>query len=461
MVRGVSAKNLFIACLLALLALGLRPSTVRAYTFLDSFYGTPTGTAMGRSVGMAATGVSLFQSGQALAQNPAVLMLDSGRFRFDLQVGLLQASEDRLIPLFDSFDSFVRDTGIASNRNGYGDVVGSIQGRLPVERPMSLGAGIFDRFNFDYDYFEEFRNPSGFPPNPGEPARDQILETRTIAQDGRIRSLSVGYGAEIVGPARIGISLNRYFGKITTRTTVVDWLRGAKTQENLIRDLTGWGWTVGGQGRVTQRLAVGISLEGPFTMEGPYTYDFVDEGASFDTMFVSNEKIDYPAALRFGFTYYPRASVATTFSADFVRRFWKDLDDTFAQRLRETLPPDFSQDSYLVKLAAVNPGDTWDMRLGLEHTFYSKLPVRFGFRYLGNYSDEESQRSIFSAGLGYRIQEFQLDVTGAYHRQTSRQPFLFNQNYVAPDGSVFPAPDTDTKVEDSLLQVVFTVSRSF
>ena len=79
--------------------------------------------------------------------------------------------------------------------------------------------------------------------------------------------------------------------------------------------------------------------------------------------------------------------------------------------------------------------DTWDLRVGLEHVFYNDLPLRVGFRYLENYADSESARSIYSVGMGYRLGRLGLDVTGMYTRQTSRQPFLFNPSYGA-----FPAP---------------------
>jgi hypothetical protein len=94
--------------------------------------------------------------------------------------------------------------------------------------------------------------------------------------------------------------------------------------------------------------------------------------------------------------------------------------------------------------------------VGLEHVFYNELPLRLGFRYLENYADSESARSIYSVGMGYRLGRLGLDVTGMYARQTSRQPFLFDPSFGA-----FPAPGSDQRVEDSLTQVVFAATYGF
>jgi hypothetical protein len=412
-----------------------------AITFLDVQYGTPTGSAMGRSAALGSTGVSQHHGAESIVHNPALLALETDRVRLDFSFALMQASEDRLVPLFDSFNSFVDETTIAVNRNTYAQAQGGLSWRMPVDNPMTLSIGVFDRFDFNFDYFEEVRDP-----NPFSDPRDALLQNRTFATDGILRSLTAAYGAEIAPRANVGVSVHRYFGEVTYERAVTYVQDDSSRTEQIVRDLTGWGVTLGAHARPHERLDVGVAFEVPFTVSGDHRTGSTSSGTpGAGTVETSTDaEIQYPGALTFGVTYLPRNVLTTTFSVEFVRRFWEGLEDTFLDATGDQL----------------GLRDTWDFRVGLEHVFYNELPLRFGFRYLENYADVESERSIYSVGLGYRIGELRLDVTGLYHRQTSRQEFLFDPTLVV-DGTTFPSPNSDTKVEDSILQLVFGLSRSF
>ena len=88
------------------------------------------------------------------------------------------------------------------------------------------------------------------------------------------------------------------------------------------------------------------------------------------------------------------------------------------------------------------------------------MPLRFGFRFVENYADAASDRSIYSVGIGYDVAGWQFDATGLYGRQTSRQEFLFSR-MVTSAGDDFDAPPSDTRVEDSVVSLVVGVSRGF
>lgn len=417
------------------------PASSIAVTYLDVQYGTPTGTALARAAAMGATGVSVYQGSQAVVQNPALLALEGERWRGDFAFGVLQASEDRLVPLFDSFNSFVDETTIAVNRNTYAQAQGGLLWRLPFTKPMTLSAGVFERFSFDYDYFEELRDPD-FQSNP----RDALLQNRTLTVGGRLRSFTAGYGAEVAPHVHLGLAVHRYFGDVELNRSVV-YVRGdSSVTDELDRELDGWGWSIGAHGRPHERIDLGVSFEGPFTVDGNFRRSELRAGGpgagSAETS--SREEIEYPGTLRFGATYRPQNPLLTLFSVEFVRRFWENLDDSFLESTGD----------------APNLRDTWDFRVGLEHVFYNGLPLRFGFRYLENYNDHESERSIYSVGIGYRVEAFRFDVTGLYHRQTSRQGFLFDPAAPIQGGSTVSI-NSDAKVEDSVLQLVLGVSRTF
>jgi hypothetical protein len=427
------------ACIAAL-ALGLGAAAANALTFLDTGFGTPNGAPTARGLALGSTGASRESGAGAAVLNPAALGLDGGRLRADLAIGLVQANEDRLVPLFDSFRSFVDETIIALNRNTYGLAQGGLVWNLPSPRPMALGVGVFDRFQFDYDYFEELRDPA----TANTPSRDQILENRELAVDGRLRSITAGYGAELLHDVRIGLAVHRYTGDLDS-VRRIDRFAATETDTvvALSQELDGWGWSVGGHWRAHERVAFGVAFDGETRVDGARSSVRSTSASTVrDTLAAGEARFDYPATLRFGLTYFPRNRLRTILSVEMERRFWETLDDVaVTDVLGRTVPVH----------------DTWDFRVGLEHVFYNGLPVRFGFRYLESYADPESERSIFSLGIGYAVAGFQVDATGLFHRQTSRQEFLFSP----VTASAVAGSNADAKVEDSLVQLVFGVSRAF
>lgn len=421
----------------------LHAGVAGATTFLDTGYGTPWGASTPRALAMGSVGVALLQGSDALFFNPAVTALADGRVHADVAVSLTQANEDRLVPIFDSFQSFVDETIIAINRNAYAGVQGGLLWRLPAARPMTLGVGVHDRYDFDFDYFEEFRDPDA-----ASSPRDRILQNRDFAVEGALRSLSAGYGAEIVRDARLGLSLHRYFGEISAlRRVATPAAADPDTLGTVRQDLEGWGWSVGTSVRAHERVDVAVSYEGEFRLDGTRATELAVTSASSSTRSSTSgeQKVDYPGTLRFGVAYRPRNELRTVFAAEMARRFWESVEDS-------------NTTNVLGQPAKLR--DTWELAFGLEHVFYNGMPLRLGFRYLENYADGESERSIFSVGVGYAVAGTQLDVTGLYHRQTSRQGFLFDPSFTS-GGVVFPAPDSDSKVEDTVLQLVVGASRRF
>jgi len=421
---------------LTALALTLGTGTASALTILDAGFGSPNGGASPRSQAMGSTGAALYQGSQGLFFNPATLMPETQWGAVDFTLGVSQANEDRLVPLWDSFNSYVDDTIVASNRNRYGTLNGGAILRLP-STAMALAVGVFDRYDFQYDYYEEFRNPSGTDPAAD---RDRIIELRTIGQDGTLRSLSAGYSAELFGRMKLGLAAHRYTGEPSREVRQVNYQTSTTTVTRVEQELDGWGWSLGGWGQPTERMDIGVSFEGAFSLDGSQS-TLSSVTGSPDVTTAGNRSVDYPGTLRFGAAYHPRNRLRTTFVVEMERRFWESLDSPVTSVFGDTLQVQ----------------DTWDLRVGLEHVFYTNLPVRFGFRYLQNYADTESERAIYSAGVGYRAAGFAFDVTGLLHRQTSRQEFLFDPSYL----SNYRAPGTTEKVEDTIVQLVVGVSRGF
>jgi len=398
-------------------------SGVDATTLLDIGFGTSLGGSTPRSTAMGSTGVALWQGSDALVFNPATMVSLEPGVHLDVALSMSQVNEDRLVPIFDSFQGFLDEGILAINRSTYASGQGGVVWRLPIGMPMSVGAGVFDRYDFDYDFFQEVRS---------EGAPDSLIRNNTLEVEGRLRSISAGYGAEIFRNARLGFSLHRYFG-------TVNGLRGVETPATTIPDtittleqeLSGWGWSVGGHYRLNERVDFAASFDGPFDVDGATNSGTVisRSAGTTETTASGQRLVSYPAALRLGAAYRPRNVLRTVFEVDITKRYWKGTDEANGI-LGQPVPL----------------RDTWDFGLGAEHVFYNEIPLRFGFRYLENYADGESERSIFSVGTAYNIANTMFSVTGLYHRQTSRQDLVIGG---------------DVKVEDSIVQLVVGAERRF
>ena len=297
-----------------------------------------------------------------------------------------------------------------------------------------MAVGLFDRYDTDFDYHEEVRSAT----------TDELQQFNQLEVDGRLRSLTIGYGRELLPSVHIGFAAHRYFGTLTTRREELP-VTGSVTRTRFERELSGWGYSVGAHVRGYERIELGVSVEGPFTVSGNHS-EVEFDGSSFvpstTAPAAGDYAIDYPTTVAFGFAYHPRNTLRTVFTAEVRRRFWEKLSDGWA--------------------AAASGGasnglrNTWDFRTGVEHLFYNGMPARFGLRFVENYTDVDSDRVIFSAGSGYAFEGIRLDLTGQYTRQTSRQDFVFGAG-----ASGLPNPTVTPKVEDSGVRFTLGVSREF
>lgn len=445
---------------LALLAVLLFAQPVSAYTMLDSAFGTPVDAGNPRAAAMASVGVSLYQGSSTLIHNPAMLGYMEDRGLVELNLGFSTLTEDRFQPVYDSFSSYVTETTIASNKNSYGLLQGGALFRLGPDRAMALGLGIFDRYVFDYDYAEEIRDNTNFSTPSG---RDEVVQLRRYELQGRLRSVSMGYGVRLLPQLSLGLGLHRYFGTLENRVDITSFPRANPGDHELLSDpgnaafrheLAGWSWSLGVSGSVHTHLDLGVSYEGPFTVKGAFSspdsvlgrwYPY-DQSETVMEIGGGDVELKYPGTLSMGLTLRPQNVLSTVFSLELVHRWWSEV----------------YRDSYRAATftSAGEARNTWDVRLGLEHVFYNNMPARFGFRYLENYADRESARSIFSAGLGYEAAGFGVDLGLQYHRQTTRQDYIFDPTLVWTDGIDTP-PAGLSKVEDGMFTLTVGLSRRF
>jgi len=409
-----------------------------AFSFLDRAYGTPEAGFSARSRAMGGAGAALGNGAYSLMDNPAALALMPGT-RLQLQGSLSRASENRFVPLFDTFDSFVDETAIAVNDNGYG----SVQGGFVLDRTgghkVLVSVGIFNRYDPRYDYYDELRSSD---------VGDSLLNNKLITTEGVLRSLTAGVAIPIGEGSSLGAAVNYYFGTLTDRRALVQYptsFYSTATDTVLERKLDGFSVTIGALAHVDERLDVGASIETAPKLHDDYTLWYNGQEVSPEN---SNADLTLPLRVQGGISYRPRNTYETTFAADVVYQPWSDLTDK--------LPEDLLQSQYGIPMTL---NDTWQGRFGIEHVFYNNLPARIGFRFGDSYGMTEAQTSAFTFGFGYLVNQVKLDVAGEVGKRVTRQTPVRSRGDLLREN--FPVGTGKDRVEDTLVRVFLGLDYAF
>ncbi|MDO9693998.1 MAG: hypothetical protein Q7W56_04655 [Candidatus Latescibacteria bacterium] len=407
------------AVLLALLSLAT-PRPAGAGQALNAAYGDVATFRHPEIEAMSGTGAALFRGGFSAVLNPAMLGEAAG-WRLDAAGSLAQDHEDRFQPLWDSFGSYITDTAIASNRSHDFDSGFALSGRaLPR---LGVGAALTSRYDFGYEFREEVRDPS----TTADPY-DQILEERSVVGGGSLRDLSLGAAWEPGPGVSVGATVHYVFG---TRT--LDFNRRdvqVPADSYLVsesHEADGMNATLGVRACAGERFVLGAAWDTPLKVEGDWTTT-TTLGAAAPAAAVEGVSVRYPGRLRAGLAYYPRSEPRTVFAADVVYTEWKELED--------------SRD------AAAGSGleNTMDVQIGVQHTFYNGVPLRFGFRHLDSYADREAGTASFNAGVGFPYAAGMFSVSAELGKLSSRQEHW----YPYPAGyAVAPT----SRVEDNRFRV--------
>ncbi len=430
-------KRVILSLVLAA-AIVVTAGPAHAFSFLDRAYGTPEAGFSARSRAMGGAGAAMGNGTYSLMDNPAAMVLTPGT-RAQIEGSLSRASENRFVPLFDTFDSFVDETAIAVNDNGYGGVQGGFVLDRWGKRGILVSVGIFNRYDPRFDYLDELRS---------QDVGDTLLNNKIITSEGMLRSLSAGVALPLGEGSSLGAAVNYYFGTFTDRRALVRFptsFYSSGTDTVLERKLDGFSVTIGALAHVDERLDVGASIETAPKLHDDYTLWYNGVEVSPEN---SNADLTLPLRVQGGLAYRPRNTFETTFAADVVYMPWSELKDK--------LPADILQSDYGLP-ATLN--DTWQGRFGIEHIFYNNLPARIGFRFGDSYGMTEAQTSAFTFGFGYVIDQMKLDVSGEVSKRVSRQDpvrsrgDLNNQN--------FGVGASKDRVEDTLVRIHFGVDYAF
>lgn len=396
------------------------------------------------SAAMGGTGTAIYRGGLSNVFNPAFLVVETGK-RVDGGIVLNQEHEDRFQPLFDSFDSWVIDAAIASNRShsfqsdfGFAKRVGT------GPRAVAFGVSLTDRLPFNYSFYEELRNPSPYPPGSGEPARDMLIAVRERTVTGTLHALSFGAAAEASENVSIGAAFHYNFGTRTETVSSID-LDNAGTNESYRNSqelkLSGLSATAGLRARVNERLDLGFAVESNLKSTGDWRQESFRASPAAATDTTMSAFYDYPWCARAGLAFRPRNNLPTVFTFEVEYRPWSELRDG-------TL----DDPSTLLQDAA-------DIRMGVQHTFYNGMPVRFGFRHINSYADRDAGLTAFTAGTGAGVGTGRLNasieltkLSGVLAHQFPYPSSYFGDSFVT---------DAFARVEDTRFRVGVSYSMEF
>nr|MEE4268559.1 hypothetical protein [Candidatus Krumholzibacteria bacterium] len=387
---------------------------------------------------MGATGAALYRGGYSALFNPAFLVAEQS-VQINAGLALEQSAEDRFQPLFDSFDNYVTDAAIASNRQHYWSTGFAAAGRVlnGEKYPVTLGVSLTDRYPFGYTFAEELRSPY-IHNDPTQ--RDQILETRLHEVTGTLRQLSLGAGVGLGDRFSAGLAVNYAFGNRNEVTTVRDQLIGLGEDDESYRnesdyELSGVNFTLGLRGQINERIEVGVAWESQLNVDGHFGFESTT--ATPDTTLISGYEghYRYPNIFRAGLTFQPRTDPRTTFSVEVEYKPFSEMVDS--------QNPGYDNPQ--------NLSDVTDARVGVEHVFYNGMPLRFGFRYIDTYADWEASTSVFSAGVGMPVHGGMVSATVELSKLTSigEHVFGYPEEYLG-DGY---QTDPEARIEDTRFRV--------
>ncbi len=370
-------------------------------------------------------GANLFQS----LINPANLVNVKSKFGFQTSGKFLVNTDNRALPMYNSFDGFSGEATYVSNANFYDDyAVGAFYRASFSQLAMSAAVVYHPFVNFESNYFEQVRNNAnsdnnGYPP---------ILAKNYLNGTGGIDALSFILSGKI-SPATFGFTFSKLSGNSHLERKIIwdDWaINQVGDLQNSInyseRNFEAISTQFGINFQISERMMFGISLTpkiefdvSGFVMDTLGVDSTIFVYTKYDSLDIPTDSPtfgDYviPTKYRFGLNYQPRNIMRTNFNLDVEFVQWSDVCSLYE--------------------------DATNFYLGVEHKLTNSIPFRFGFNYrtdyiLNNHDGftfaDKVTLPTFSVGTGFEILDkfifdFGLELT---NRQYETLDLFMDSNY--------------------------------
>ncbi len=402
---------------------------------------------------------SLAVGGNALAlglhpvaglNNPATLYSKDDAFGIYANLNTESFIERRSFPVQDSFGDYLAENDYVSNR------FQRFEGDLAMyysQKGFSLTAGWYTLENFNYQYREEIRSDLG----SGAYNRDPLAGLHLIDISGINHGFNVAIAHDIGKRLAIGYGYTHYFSAgLTEAFGVVPIMNDPKLSSKdttfvTVNPMNGDGTNInlGISAQVNDRLQLGLhaNLAGIYTLEGSNLVAGMDSSLMLPAYNVSADTsydviIDRPNVYSFSVKYIPENELRTVLFAQFDITDWKSYAIGY-----------FDSADSLVNLYSPEFSASWALRAGVEHEFFTGVPLRFGFSYEENPMHNDMNRMTINLGSGWSNDNLTLDLGLAIY-----QNMYYYKDLFPVEGEVRTSLD---KVKEQGLRANVSLSYSF
>ncbi len=364
-------------------------------------YGTQTPFISARSMGMGGSGVAGGTEADAAALNPALIGENSSLITFTGGLWLNRHIEDRAFPYYDSFVGFNDYGSYYYHAKWYQGFWGMAVFNIPFPQlqGINVAAGVLPFSGFDYDYEEEVRDPAD--------KSDRLLGYNTIKQQGAFTQIPLIVAYRALPGLYVAGQVSLVRGQIDASQIinphVADFESIAMHQIHTKKlDKTPLVSTLGLRYRMDERLTVGASVRLPYSLS--FKRSFTDVLA--DTAAVeSGQTLDYPLRFAAGLEYRFENILAAKINLDFVYDLWSQFKDNLKANTRFQ--------------------DTYSFRVGVEHLFFDKVPLRAGFLYSTLRQSASFSRAVLTIGSGFTVRQVQINFGGGVSNMDYYQADMF------------------------------------
>jgi hypothetical protein len=381
-------------------------------------YGAENQYLSARSLGLAGTGVAGDDSYASVLLNPALAVYSESWLNMNAGLSIYKLEEDRAFPYYDNFGGFVDYGSYVYNKYWYSQFYGVITCRLPFDNllELSMATGVIPFQSFDYDYLEEVR--SNF-------YGDELLAYNHLTSKGILYAIPFniafmpfnGSVLEQHVSLIIGAGVSMLTGSIEQLNKVETKrasLGGLDYEINYKKSLDNLPLipSAGLQIKAGKRFSFGTALR--------LAYDvyFKNKATMEDDTLIINQILSYPMRLTLGAEYRFQNILEARIFTDFIYTFWEDFKD--------------SEDEDL------GFDNTYNIRAGIEHIFFNKVPFRVGFDYGTLRESKEYSQALLSAGTGLIVNNVRVDMAVGISSLAYKQADMFNNADYGMDNATDP-----------------------
>ncbi len=421
-----------------------------AYSLFEDQSGNYIHSFSARTSAMGTTGAAGGQSLFDSSINPSNLSFLERDFYADLSLNFVNNEDDRSIPLYNFFDSYIDNATYSNNSNIFNNTAVGASYRLS-NGTFGFTAGMMYRPIIDFSsiYDEQVRNDASSDADTYPP----ILAKNAIKGEGSIDAyslmLSSSYSFNEINKLALGLELAFLDGSQDYKKTI-NWTEFAHTAagQGVLNDslykanynYDGLMFKLGANYNLNRRLRLGFAFQPKATLDMT-----VKSHKEFDIIY-PEEKIegDYilPTSIRWGLTYLPRNPFKTTFQMDMEYKKYSEISKFY--------------------------DDTYAVFVGMEHYIGRAMPLRLGFKHEQSFGNAEIgaiSMPTVSAGTAFPIaKNLVLNISGEFSTRTYECLDLFHDSFydhnglwrtIKPKDRGWENPD---KVEEQFLKVQTNLS---